>query len=199
MTDQRCSGFRASGHDVQHTGGQASLKREFAEAEGRERRLLGRLKDNGVAAGQRRAELPACQQQREIPGNDSAYNSNRFAQGVSKSIVEGVDGFAVDLGGPSRVVAKNVSDHGQVYIARFEDGLAIVEGLEFGQFINVLFDEISDAPQYLAAFTGRHLAPWACCVLECLADGGYGLVYIFLTGIVNLSKHLAGDGVHISK
>jgi hypothetical protein len=39
------------------TGREASLDEELTGAKGGERRLLGRLKDHGVAASQRRADL----------------------------------------------------------------------------------------------------------------------------------------------
>ena len=48
----------------------ARFEREFSEAQGGERRLLRRLYDDGVSAGEGRTQLPGGQQKREIPRND---------------------------------------------------------------------------------------------------------------------------------
>ena len=51
-----------------------------AEADGGERRLLGGLQDHRVAGGQRRRDLPARHQQREVPRHDGGDHA-RAARG----------------------------------------------------------------------------------------------------------------------
>ena len=65
----------------------------------------------------------------------------------------------MDLGREARVIAEDVDDHRHIDIARFEDRLAVVERFEFGQFVNVLFDEVGKFPDQTSALAGGELAP----------------------------------------
>ena len=56
--------------DVDHALGDARLECELGEPERRERRQLGGLQHDRVAARERRPELPARDDQREVPGHD---------------------------------------------------------------------------------------------------------------------------------
>ena len=131
------------------------------ETQSGERSLLGGLQHDGVAAGERRAQFPRREQQREIPRDDQPDDADRLAQRVGEGRLEGVDGLAVNLGRPARVVAQDVDHHRHIDVARFEDRLAVVERLEFGEFVDVLLDQIGKLPDQASALAGRHLAPWA--------------------------------------
>ncbi len=54
-------------HDVVDALRHAGLVHHLAEQGRGQRRLLGRLDDDGVAAGERRADLPGHQQERQVP------------------------------------------------------------------------------------------------------------------------------------
>jgi len=83
MLCDRAAGTRThAGDDVENALRQARFRDQFAEPQGGQRGLLGRLQDHGVATSQRGSELPGGHQQREIPRNDLAANSNRLAQRV---------------------------------------------------------------------------------------------------------------------
>ena len=56
----------------------------------RHRRLLGRLHHHAVAGGQRRRELPARHQDREVPRDDLADDAERLVEVIG-------DGVVVDL------------------------------------------------------------------------------------------------------
>lgn len=59
-----------TGNDIDNTRREASFLHECGSDKSRKRCLLGRLKDNGVAASYGGANLPCPHKQREIPGND---------------------------------------------------------------------------------------------------------------------------------
>ena len=73
-------GLAVAGDDVDDARREAGLLEQLAEAQRRERRLLGRLQHDGVAAGERDAELPRRHQQREVPRDDLADDADRLAQ-----------------------------------------------------------------------------------------------------------------------
>jgi hypothetical protein len=61
-----------AGDDVDHAGGRPASVADLGEQERGQRGVLGRLEDDGVAAGQRGRDLPGQHQQREVPGDDLA-------------------------------------------------------------------------------------------------------------------------------
>jgi hypothetical protein len=73
---------------------------------------------------------------------------------------------------------KDVGGKRDVRHARHRARFAIVQRLDFGEFIRVLEDEVADAPDELAAFAGRHAAPRA--GFKSPASGGNSALDIFL-------------------
>ena len=81
MLDQPLPDDRARpDDDVQDALRDPGLERELGKAQGRERRQLGRLEHDGVPAGERGAELPARDVEREVPGHDQADDAERLAE-----------------------------------------------------------------------------------------------------------------------
>src|ERR1019366_4949321 len=68
-----------------------------------------------------------------------------------------------------------------------------VERLEFRELLKVVFQQVAELPQQAAAFRGRHARPGA--LVEGAARGTDGAVYVFLLGLGDVSKNLAGGGV----
>ena len=58
-------------------GRQLGLGDQLGQQEGRERRGLGGLQHDRVAAGERRGDLPGGHQQREVPGDDLPHHAER--------------------------------------------------------------------------------------------------------------------------
>jgi hypothetical protein len=81
-----------------------------------------------------------------------------------------VNGLASDLVGPSTVVAEAGND-GTDVAAGHGDGLAVVEGLDSSEEVEVGLGEVGKLKQQLAAGVGGRLAP---CGVEGLAGGGDG-------------------------
>ena len=125
-------------------------------------RELGRLADDGVAAGQRRRELPGQQQQRQVPRADAAGHADRLAQRVVEELV--VDRIAVgalvlhQLGEELEVVGRARD----VEVRALADRLAGVERLELAQSSrHPRLDPGRDLHQDRRAFGDRHLRPRA--------------------------------------
>ena len=76
--DQRLPGRAGAGDDVDDAGRQVGLLADLGEEQRGQRRGLGRLEHDGVAAGQRGGDLPGQHQQREVPGDDLAGDAQRL-------------------------------------------------------------------------------------------------------------------------
>ena len=118
MRDQgRAGGLAEAVDDVDDAGREAGFEGQLGDAQGGQRRLLGRLHHDRVAAGQGRAPLPGQHQQREVPGDDLADDADRLPQRVREEAAADRDGPALDLVGPAGVVAQRVDDALHVALA----------------------------------------------------------------------------------
>ena len=182
-----------AGHDVDDAVGEAGFLGQGRHAQGRQRRLLGRLEDDGVAAGQGRAPLPRLHQQREVPRDDLADDADRLMAGVAEIWPLDGDGLAVVLVGPAGVVAIGLDGQRQVGVERIAVGLAVVERFQSGQLLFVLLDEVGELVQQPAALGGADLGPGA--FLERLAGGLDGEIDVGLVALGDLADGFAGGGV----
>ena len=78
VLDQRPAGLAGAGDDVDDAGREVGLLADLGEQQRRQRRGLGGLQHDGVAAGQRRRDLPGQHQQREVPRDDLAGHAERL-------------------------------------------------------------------------------------------------------------------------
>jgi hypothetical protein len=67
----------------------AGFVHQFGQLECGQRGFIGGLEHHGAAGGQGRAELPAGQQQREVPGDDGTDHAHRFAAHETVELVVG--------------------------------------------------------------------------------------------------------------
>lgn len=81
-----------------------------------------------------------------------------------------VDGLALDLVGPTTVVAQAADNSANITLGH-GNGLAVIEGLDSGEEIGVLLGELSKLDEQGATGLGGGLLPLA---LKGLAGGGYG-------------------------
>ena len=131
VVDQRRAGLAVAGDHVQHALGQARLERQLAEAQRRERRLLGRLEHDRAAGRQRRRDLPRRHQQREVPGDDLPAHADRLLARVAVHVRLGDrQRLAGDLGRPAGEVAQVLGGERHVHAPGELDRLAVVERLE---------------------------------------------------------------------
>ncbi len=142
LGDGRAGGFAVTGNDVDHAVGEAGFLGQLADAQRRQRRLLGRLEHDRASRRQRRAPLPRLHQQREIPGDDLPDHADRLMTGVAEIRAVDRDGLAFDLVGPAGIVAVAIDRQRQIGGSAVVDRLAVVQRFQRGQFFEILFDQV---------------------------------------------------------
>src|SRR5256714_6591754 len=95
----------------------------------------------------------------------------------------------MDFRGEPGIIAQHIDDHGHIDVARFKNGLAVIQSLHFGEFINVLFDKIGELPDQSSAFAGGKLTPCAARIFEGLPGGGYCAIHVIGGSLSNLREH----------
>lgn len=105
----------------------------------------------------------------------------RLGAGVVEHVGGDVNGLAVNLVGPSTVVA-DARNNGTNIATGHGDGLSVVERLDGGEEVDVLLSNIGELEHQLAALVCAGLAP---CRVESLAGGGDSQVDILLGSLVD--------------
>ncbi|MCY1357316.1 hypothetical protein D9M69_438050 [compost metagenome] len=188
-----------AGDDVEHPGRVARLQDKLGQLEGRQRGFVGGLEDHRAAGGQRRAELPAGQQQGEVPGDDGADHAHRLATDVAVELGIGhqrqgrVEGGAFDLGGPAGHVAEEVDGQLHVHDLGHGGALAVVQAFQFGQLPGVALHQVGQAPQQVLPLAGAHAAPGR--IVEGLAGGLHGAVDVLNGGGGDFAEDFASGRV----
>ncbi len=200
--------------DVDDSGRETSLLDQVGENQSGQRGLLSGLEDNGVAGGQGGADLPSQHQQRKVPGDDLAADTNlcisvsllargraayyristqthRLLLCVVERFGVDVDGLAVNLIGKATIVSGAASNSANIATSQ-GNGLAIVEGLDSSQEVKVLLDEISKSRQVDATLLRGGFTP--CCV-ESRAGSDDSDIDILLGGFVDGADNLLGGWV----
>mmetsp|Transcript_34092 Transcript_34092/g.61455 ORF Transcript_34092/g.61455 Transcript_34092/m.61455 type:complete len:545 (-) Transcript_34092:51-1685(-) len=180
LVDELVAGKRATdggaetSYDVDDTLGEADLGGELGDEERRERGLLGGLEDDGVTGGKGRTKLPGRHEEGEVPGDDGADHSQGLVEGVGHVRAVDGDGLAVDLVGPSGVVAEVVNGERHIGDARDVEGLAVVESLEASERLSVGLQGVGELVDETTALFAGH--PWPGALIEGLAGGLDGQV-----------------------
>ena len=178
-------GLAETGDNVDDTWWEAGLLDKSGSNEGAEWGLFSGLDDNSVTASDGWANLPCPHEQWEVPWDDLSAHTNGLALDVVEGIGGGVHDLALDLVCPAAVVSQAAGAHADVDLGHV-DGLAVVEGLNRGEELDVLLEEICERDKVLATVLWSLLPPWA---LECLAGCRYGNVDVLLCGLVDLASH----------
>src|SRR5690606_23038240 len=129
------------------------------EREGRERRLFGGFDDDGVSARECRRDFPRGCLEWEIPRYDRRANTHRLTACVVQVWAGYREDFALDLVGPSRIIAEALDGVAQVDAPCLAQRLAVVQRLEAGEGVRITFDEIGDTVENAASFAARHRRP----------------------------------------
>ena len=146
---------------VEHAGRNAGLDGQLGDADAGQRRLFGRLEDHRVAGGQRRAELPAGHQQREVPRHDGGDHADRLTGHQAQFVVGGGGHFVVDLVDGLTAPAQRTRGGRHVDTQRIADRLAHVQGFQQGQLLGVGVDQVGEADHDFLALDRRHARPHA--------------------------------------
>lgn len=103
-----------------------------------------------------------------------------------------VDDLAVDLVRPAAVVAQATGGGGDVTLGH-GDSLAVVEGFDGGEGVDVLLEEVGELGEHAAPVRGGDLLPGA---LDGVAGSLYGDVDVLLGGLVDGDDGLLVVGVY---
>lgn len=114
-----------------------------------------------------------------------------LSAGVGKHLGVNVDGFALDLVGPTGVVA-DASNNGTNISLGHGDGLSVVERLDSSESVKVLLDKIGKLVEESGTGGRGSCAPLA---LKGLAGSSYGNIDILLGGFADGGDDLLGGGV----
>lgn len=180
-----------TGDDVDHTRGETSLLDELTGVQTGERGLLGGLEDDGVTGSNGGGDLPRPHEEGEVPGDNLTADTNGLVTGVGEGLGVGVNSLTVDLVGPAGVVTDAAQSVGKVDLGHGE-GLAVIEGLNGGESINVTLNQVGQLVQETATVGGSNPAPFT---LVGLAGGGHSDVDILLVGLVDGGDNLLVGGV----
>ncbi len=133
--------------DVEDAGRQACLDHQFGQADRHGRITLGRLQDEGVAAGDRRGEHPHRDHGREVERRDAGADADGLADRVH------VDAGAGTFGELALLQMRNADDEFADFQAAHEialgvfDRLAVLAREDLGQLVHVgveKFDELHE-------------------------------------------------------
>ena len=192
-------GDARAGDHIEHAFGITGFQYQLRQLQCGQWRFIGRLEHHGATGGQGRAELPAGQQQREVPGNDGTDHTHRFATDKAVELIVGhqrqrhLDAGAFDLGRPTGHVAQEVD--GQLHVHHLCDGsaFAIVQALQLRQQLGVALHQVGEFPQQVLPLPGAGTAPGR--VIERVTRGEHGAVDIFRRGPWHHTKHFASGRV----
>ena len=139
--DEVRAGRAVAGDDVDDAGRHLRLAADVGEQERRQRRRLGGLEHDGVAARERGRDLPGEHQEREVPGDDLRGDAERPRSPAREGVLE--------LVGPARVVEEVRRGEREVDVARLLDRLAAVERLRYRELPGALLEDARDPEEQL--------------------------------------------------
>src|SRR5471030_399876 len=149
MVDDRFADAAIAGDDVDDAGRYAGLHADFGEQHRRQRGEFGRLEDDRVTGGQRRGDFPGQHQQREIPRHDLADHADGAVVG---------EFFGLQLC-PAGVVVEVARRQRHVDVARFTDGLAVVQRLQHSEQTRMLLQQARQRVQHARASVAAQCLP----------------------------------------
>ena len=160
MPHQRRADVGAADHDVHDAGREPGLVHQLHQAKRRERRQLRRLDHDRASRRERRSELVADLEQREVPRGDRRDHAHRLALGDREHPGDRVrQDLALDLRRPSRVVAQQLDRQRDVDGLRLPHRLAVVEHLDRRELVLVLLEQVGEVPHQPSALRGRREPP----------------------------------------
>ena len=186
------------GDDVDHTGREIGLLGDdLADCRSGPRCVGGRLEDQGVTRGQRRADLGQVDLVRKVPRGDRADDADRFASDLAVGR-DALRGGVAEIGCPL-VVLGRVGRVGQIVDRAFQlracgehAGCAHLGNGQFPKLLDVFAQRVTQLTQ--AAHPERGVRrPVG--VVECTASRFDGVAHVLGVGISRGPEHILGCGV----
>ena len=193
LHDRGAGGGAEAGHHIDHAIGDARLLREPRQPQAGQRCLLGRFHHDRAAGSQGRAPFPGHHQDREIPGDDLPRHADRLASGVAEVVAVDGDRLAMDLVGPTGVVAQGVECQRDIDMPGVGKRLAVVERFERRQFVDLRFDEVGQLQHQPATLAGIHPGPRP--GFKSLPRRRHGRIHIGGIPFGHLGDRLLGGGI----
>lgn len=206
--DGRTGSLSEAGEDVDNTGREASFLGELGGVESTERSLLGALENDNVSASQGWTNFPCPHEEGEVPWDDLTADANltqglasdglerewemcRLLLGVVKRLRVCVNDLALDLVCPAAIISQTASRHADIHLGHTK-GLAIVEGFDGSERIEMLLEQICQVDEPSSALLGCDVSVFA---FKGLTGDGHCMVDIFFCGFVYGYNWLLGGGV----
>ena len=178
IVEDRVDRFLVAVDDVENAGRAARLDEEFGQAHRHAGVALGRLEDEGVAAGDRRRELPQRDHRGEVERRDAGDDAERLAHRIDVDAGAGAVGvFALH----QMRRAESEFDHFDAALdvaLGVDERLAVLARENVGELVGVLGDEVVEFHQHAGAALRIGRAP-----------GGLRRL-----GVENRGAHLRGGG-----
>ena len=147
----------SANHHIEHTLGKPGLEGQLAKANGAQRRELRGLDDHGVAARQRRPNLPCRGQDRKVPGSDDTNDTKRLVEGHRDATRHRNGGASVLIDAAGVVVQHLGGGVGAPHAVA--DGHAHVHRVEATQFVGMLGDGVGETTDDFDAIERGHRPP----------------------------------------
>ena len=188
---QRVDGLLVAIDDIENAWRQTGFEKQFGDAHWHGWIALGRLEDEGVAAGDGRRALPQGDHRREIEGRDTGDDAERLAHRIKIDAGPGAFGvFALEQVGN----AAGKFDHFEAALniaARIRYGLTVLGRQEFGELVVFLVHEFEKLEHHAGAALRISGGPgW----LRGFGVGDRGLDLGF-AGERDLGLHVTGIGI----
>ena len=151
--------------------GHAGLLKDLEHLHVGHHRVGGGLKDDAVAGGQGRGNLPGPHDEGEVPRTDEGHHPHRLMDGEGVHLSKAfVDLIAAAVRGLDQAGIVAVAVQGVVHVALgLPQGFAHVHGLDAGQFVPVLVDEVGNLQEDIPPGLAVHVPP-----IPGLVEGGSG-------------------------
>src|ERR1700730_8936943 len=188
----RAASLTEASDDVDYAGREANIGQPVRHLQRCNRGLLGRLQHAGAARGQRRRQLPGRHQQRIIPRNDLARDSDRFLECEAHGVVRNRIHISENFCGEAAVVLKAGGDVRNV-VFRFNDRLARVAGFQLRQHGRVLANLVCQTEEHSSAFLRCGGRPGT--VFKSGFGGSNCAVYVVSIGLRSLRDHFFAGGI----
>src|SRR5450631_1028539 len=150
-------------------------------------RLLGRFQHHAISRSYRRSQLPAGHQQREVPRNDLAHDTERLVEMISDSVVVDLGKAALLTADGAGEVAEMIDRERQVGRRGLADRLAVVPGLGECKKIEILLHAVGDLVENDRALGNAGATPSILGGMRGVERG----FNILLVRTRDLAKHLA--------